>query len=211
MVNKKWLWALTGCFGVFWGSGYLLVLFESFIDTAPKWFLILDGILIATAFILAIVNIVIALKELIVWTVELLNKRRPPFERADWLRTIMGFKLALTIPVMGLVMFGWSLPLMTLNPFMIVFTIWFFLPALLVSFLLYFFAYLLLLATSIYEIHQIIILGRSKTLKITQCLIHIILQFIFFADTIDAIYLYLKYGKDVIKHGEQEVAPGVHN
>lgn len=78
----------------------------------------------------------------------------------------------------------------TANPFLYI--LWFILP-----FLFLFYAYLILLTTSSYLIVQIIKMGKSGMLTKGQCVLHIIMQLLFFADVIDSVYLFVKYRKRI--------------
>jgi len=144
---------------------------------------------------LAVANVALALKDLIIYVVGLFTHAPAQEAKVVPLKTLMWVKLTLA-PFVSLTVLIWlSAPLMTLYPMTIMVTGWFFVPAVLVSWVAVFFIYIIQLATSGYEIHRIIILGKSGALSKKRCVKHIILQLIFIADVADAVYLYKKHGK----------------
>ena len=76
----------------------------------------------------------------------------------------------------------------TANPFLMI--LWFVIP-----FLFLFYAYLVLFSTSSYLIVQILKLRKNGTLTKGQCILHIMMQLLFFIDVVDSVYLFFKYRK----------------
>ena len=104
------------------------------------------------------------------------------------LGTIMGFKLAL-IPFFISHSYWFILAMGgTANPFLMI--LWFVIP-----FLFLFYAYLVLFSTSSYLIVQILKLRKNGTLTKGQCILHIMMQLLFFIDVVDSVYLFFKYRK----------------
>ncbi len=100
----------------------------------------------------------------------------------------MGCKLAF-IPFF-LFHFFWFIIIMgaTANPFLYI--LWFFIPFLFLAY-----AYLILFSTSSYLIVQIFIMYKRGILTKGQCVLHIIMQLMFFTDVADSVYLFFKYRK----------------
>jgi len=141
---------------------------------------------------LAAVNIVIALKDIIVCAVKILTRSPQREVQANSLKMIKRFKLA-HAPFMVYGAFAlFILPFLPvfMNPWMI----WFVGILLLSLPVVMFFMYMFLLATSAYAIHDIIILYRRGVMTKKQCVFHIIKQFIFLVDLVDTIYLDKYYG-----------------
>ena len=102
--------------------------------------------------------------------------------------TIMGFKLAF-IPFFISHSYWFILAMGgTANPFLMI--LWFVIP-----FLFLFYAYLVLFSTSSYLIVQILKLRKNGTLTKGQCILHIMMQLLFFIDVVDSVYLFFKYRK----------------
>ena len=76
----------------------------------------------------------------------------------------------------------------TANPFLMI--LWFVIP-----FLFLFYAYLVLFSTSSYLIVQILKLRKNGALTKGQCILHIMMQLLFFIDVVDSVYLFFKYRK----------------
>lgn len=146
--------------------------------SASKYFLIA---LYLFSFVLVIINILTAFLGL---------RRSSSDMKKNTLGAIMRFKLAL-IPFFVIHAF-WFMGTMAgvLNPFLYILTF-------IIPFLFSFYAYMVLLSTSSYLIIQIINMGINKTLTKKQCVIHIIMQSLFFTDVIDSVYLFFKYRKQI--------------
>lgn len=150
-------------------------------DAAPlrSSFYLLIALILLTV-VLIVINIAAAFSE----------SGRSHNAKKSSLGIIMGFKLAL-IPFFICHVF-WFILMMgaTANPFL--FVLWLVIP-----FIFIFYSYMVLLATSSYSIVQIYRMGKAGTLAKGQCVFHIIMQLLFFADVIDAVYLFFKYRKSV--------------
>ena len=135
-------------------------------------------VLLLLSLILIAVNIAIAFKGL---------QRKSCNMAKSTLGRLMASKLML-IPFFVIHAF-WFILLMggSANPFL--FVLWFFIPFVFASY-----AYIVLLATSSYSIAHIIKMYNTGMLTKVQCALHITMQLLFFADIIDSIYLFIKYG-----------------
>lgn len=149
--------------------------------SASKYFLVALIALFVLSFVLIIMNVVTAFSGL---------RQSSSNMNKNSLGVIMGFKLVL-IPFFVCHVFWFFLMLGgTANPFL--FVLWLVIP-----FLFLYYAYMVLFTTSSYLIVQVMKMGKSGVLAKEQCVLHIIMQLLFFTDVIDSVYLFFKYRKHI--------------
>ena len=157
------------------------------------WGKYLSSVCVILFFILAAINIALAVKALIISVIKMLNGTFTTDCKDISLKAIMKYKIAFAPYLIINFLFWSALVPGSFNPWML----WFVgFSVVLFFFFGVAFTYIAILTTSIYEIEQIIILWRSGTISFKQCLVHIILQLLFVTDVLDAIFLYIRYEKN---------------
>ena len=122
-----------------------------------------------------------------------IQTKNPACARKNFRQAMLVIKLA-TIPFF-ILFFFWMLAIFSLSLTVSLIMLPVSPVVLLLNFLLILIPVLALLTTSVYSISALAAYKRAGMLNLGELIIHCILQFIFVADVIDAIYLYHTLGK----------------